>query len=260
MFLPVICERNIENLTNQALFVFLIYTQSGTLFPCPVIPLPSLVLGGSRKGFVGLCTVTLSSVHLFVQLLPDREPAPDCFLVQGVCFSPLLHLCEGGVWALGFAAVSVCPPVAGCCTDTSTGGWQELRTAASTTTTLHWVEALRISDSGRSAVWVSASRVLLAVFWHAHSSDLGVWARAGGVASWSVSVPVCWLLLPEDLTWNTTVSLASWLSLKFSRGPGLVGLCFGFPCEPMNVFRVSAQKGWSKFEAVAWSDWQPSSC
>lgn len=208
----------------------------------------------SRKGFMGPCRITLPSLllalHLVIMLLPDREPALDFFLVQGVCFPPLLSLPDEGV--CGSAAVSLCLPVAGCCTDTSTGVGHKLNPGASSTTTLHWVEASHISAFGLlSTVWVPASRVSVDVFLHLHSSEIWVW----GDENWAALLPVCWILLPEALAGKAKCSLTFWLSLEFIcgfrngvRGLGLVCLC----CEPRFRFRLSAQQAWSMYEEAAW--------
>lgn len=214
------------------------------------------MLRASGKGIMGLCRITLPSlllpVNLFIMLLPDREPALDFFLLQGVCFPPLLAWPdEEGVCVFGSAAVSVCLPVAGCCTDTSTGGRHKLNPVAllaPSPTKLHWVEASHVSAVELSTVWVPASRVSLEVFLHLHGSEL-----------WAVLLPICWLLLPKVLSGQVTFSITFWSSLRFIwdfrsgvRSLGWVCLCFGFPCGPRFEFRLSEQQAWSIYEAAAW--------
>lgn len=51
------------------------------------IPLPSVTLKAFRKGFMGLCRITLASlllaVNLFITLLPDRTTSPGFVLAPG---------------------------------------------------------------------------------------------------------------------------------------------------------------------------------
>ncbi len=200
------------------------------------------------KVCLGLCRITLPSlllaVNLFIMLLPDREPALDFVLLQGVCFPPLLVWPDEGVCVFGSAAVSVCLPVAGSCTDTSTGGRHKLNPVALvtlSTTELHWVEASHVSAVELLMVWVPTSRVSLDVFLHLHSSEL-----------WAVLLPICWPLLPKVLSGKLMFSITFWSSLKFIWGfkggvksLGRVCLCFGFPCGPRFGFTLSAQQAWS---------------
>lgn len=229
------------------------------------IPLPSVTLRVFRKGFMGLCRITLASlllaVKLFITLLPDREPALGLFLLQGVCFPPLLASPGEGVWVFGSAAVSDCLPVAGCCTDTSTGGRHELNPVAlpaPSTTKLHWVEASHVSTMGCLAVWVPAFRVSLDVL-HLHNSELWVWTAIWGESNWAVWLCISWILLPPALSWRATFSLNLLSPLKFILGfrsgvksLGWGCLCFGFPCKLWFGFRLSAQQAWSIYEQAAW--------
>lgn len=176
------------------------------------------MLWASRQGCMGIFRITLLS-------LPDRGAAQNFFLLQGICFPPILAFPGKGVCVFGSAAVSVCLFVAGFGTDTSTGGRHKLNPVALvvlSTTRLHWVAASHVSAVGLSAVWVPTSWVSWDVFLHLHSSETWVWARAWGDSNWAVLLPVCVLLLPKALS----------------------GTRFGL--------RLSAQQAWSIYEEAAW--------
>lgn len=214
------------------------------------------MLRASWKGFMGLCRINflslLSAVNVFIKLLPDRESALDFFLFQGVYFPLLLTSPGEGVCVSDSAAVSVCLPVAVCCTDTSTGGRHKLdpvTLVAVSPTKLYWVDASHVSAVGLSAVWVPASRVSVGVFLHLHNCELRVSARAWWEFNWATWLPICWLLLPEIWGFRTGV-----------RSLGWVWLWFGFSCKLRFGFGLSTLQAWSTYEEAAWwFGWQYSS-
>lgn len=211
------------------------------------------MLRASWKGFMGLCRINflslLSALNLVVKLPADRESAWDFFLFQGVYFPLLLTSPGEGVCVSGSAAVSVCLPVAVCCTDTPTGGRHKLNPVtlvAPSPTKLYWVDASHVSAVGLSAVWVPASRVSVGVFLHLHNSELRVSARAWWEFNWATWLPICWLLLPEIVSGQALFSITFRSSLRLIwgfrtgvRSLGCVSLWFGFSCKLRFGFSLS---------------------
>lgn len=198
----------------------------------------------------------LPLVHLFKMLPPDWEPALDLFLPHGDWFSSLLVLPGEGMQVFGSTVVSNCLLVAGCWTDTSTGGRHKLTSAARSATKLLWVEASRVSTTGVLGVWVPASLISLDLLLHLHKSELWVWASTWRQSSWALWLSISWLLFLTALSWQATfsINLQSFI-LGFRSGVWLLGwacLCFWLPCEPWFGLRLSAQQAWSICEQGPW--------
>lgn len=160
------------------------------------------------------------------------------FLFQGVYLPPLFDLPVETEGVFRAAAVSVCLPVAGCCTDTSTGARYKLYPVALVTMS-HWVEASCVSVIG--SVWVPAFPVLLDVFMHWHTPQR--WAAVSAV----LRSTCC-----QVSSWKGIFSISFWscmrLKVGFMGGDTGLGwrcLCFGFSCWSLLGFRVSAQWHWS---------------